>query len=158
MPSTFGAVHLAHDCIKRFVRPGDVCIDATAGRGRDTLFLCQLVGETGTVYAFDIQADAIASTRELLEQHGCNAQAHLFQTSHANMKQLVSGPVRCVVFNFGWLPGGDKHVPTHWETTRTAILAALNLLCEGGACMICAFPFITAKTMALKNEMLFWNT
>ena len=86
MPSTFGAVHLAHDCIKRFVRPGDVCIDATAGRGRDTLFLCQLVGETGTVYAFDIQADAIASTRELLEQHGCNAQAHLFQTSHANIQ------------------------------------------------------------------------
>lgn len=132
MPSTFGAVHLAHDCIKRFVRPGDVCIDATAGRGRDTLFLCQLVGETGTVYAFDIQADAIASTRELLEQHGCNAQAHLFQTSHANMKQLVSGPVRCVVFNFGWLPGGDHNICTRTQSSLSAIEQGLKLLEEGG--------------------------
>ena len=119
MPSTFGAVHLAHDCIKRFVRPGDVCIDATAGRGRDTLFLCQLVGETGTVYAFDIQADAIASTRELLEQH-------------ANMKQLVSGPVRCVVFNFGWLPGGDHNICTRTQSSLSAIEQGLELLEEGG--------------------------
>ena len=42
--------------------------------------------------------------------------------------------------DLGWLPGGDKHVTTHWETTRTAILAALNLLCEGGVCVICAYP------------------
>ena len=48
--------------------------------------------------------------------------------------------VQSVMFNLGWLPGGDKHVTTHWETTRTAILAALNLLCEGGVCVICAYP------------------
>ena len=98
MPSTFGAVHLAHDCIKRFVRPGDICIDATAGRGRD----------------------------------GCNAQARLFQTSHANMKQLVSGPVRCVVFNFGWLPGGDHNICTRTQSSLSAIEQGLELLEEGG--------------------------
>ena len=34
---------------------GDLAVDFTMGNGHDTLFLCSLVGETGKVYAFDIQ-------------------------------------------------------------------------------------------------------
>ena len=44
---------------KRFIlahlRPGDVAVDCTMGNGNDTAFLSESVGETGRVYAFDIQ-------------------------------------------------------------------------------------------------------
>ena len=50
---------MVHEFLKRHVRPGALCIDATAGRGRDTALLCRLAGETGRVLAFDIQREAV---------------------------------------------------------------------------------------------------
>ncbi|MBP3854978.1 MAG: hypothetical protein IK990_05105 [Ruminiclostridium sp.] len=44
MASTFGAVQLAHEFLEKQVSAGDICIDCTAGRGNDTVFLCELVG------------------------------------------------------------------------------------------------------------------
>ena len=41
---------------------GDICVDFTMGNGGDTLFLSKTVGETGKVYAFDIQEEALTST------------------------------------------------------------------------------------------------
>ena len=40
---------LAADYMTRAVREGDVVVDATMGNGKDTLFLCGLVGESGHV-------------------------------------------------------------------------------------------------------------
>ena len=68
---------LAHAFLQRYVCPGDTCIDATAGRGRDTAFLCRLTGETGRVLAFDIQEEAVRQTRALLEQEGLSAEVYL---------------------------------------------------------------------------------
>ena len=41
------ALGLSHQFMAAHVREGAVCIDATAGKGRDTLFLCRLVGDSG---------------------------------------------------------------------------------------------------------------
>ena len=57
---------VVHDVLRRQVREGDFCIDATAGKGRDTALLCRLTGENGRVLAFDVQEDAVRQTRELL--------------------------------------------------------------------------------------------
>ena len=59
---------IAHKIIAEHVQPGDLCIDATAGRGHDTAFLCELVGKEGKVLAFDIQQAAVDSTRALLAE------------------------------------------------------------------------------------------
>ena len=48
--------------------------------------------------------------------------------------------VAAVVFNLGWLPGGDHSVTTHWETTRQAVDSALKLLRPQGVLVICAYP------------------
>ena len=40
---------VVHDVLRRQVREGDFCIDATAGKGRDTALLCRLTGENGRV-------------------------------------------------------------------------------------------------------------
>ena len=122
---------IVHDFLRRQVRPGAFCIDATAGKGRDTALLCQLAGERGRVLAFDIQEDAVRQTRALLENEGLHAEVVL--DSHANMAQYA-GPdtVDCIVFNFGRLPGGDPHIFTTAETSIAAIDAGLALLRPGG--------------------------
>lgn len=122
---------LAHDFLRRHVKPGAVCIDATAGRGRDTALLCRLAGPAGRVLAFDIQADAVRQTRKLLEQEGLTAE--VIQDSHANMEQYAAPEtVDCIVFNFGRLPGGDPHIFTVAESSIAAIDAGIRLLKPGG--------------------------
>ena len=59
---------------------------------------------------------------------------------HEHMAEVVQGPVDAVMFNLGWLPGGDKRITTHWETTRQAVEAALTLLRPGGLLTVCAYP------------------
>ena len=61
---------MVHDFLTRTVKPGSVCVDATAGKGRDTALLCRLTGKAGRVLAFDIQEEAIRQTRALLEAEG----------------------------------------------------------------------------------------
>ena len=61
----YNTLAFAHDFIKRYVKPGNFCIDATAGRGRDTALLCSLVGTDGKVLAFDVQESAILQTNYL---------------------------------------------------------------------------------------------
>lgn len=35
-----------HRMIKEHIKEGDCCVDATAGNGNDTEFLCRLTGQT----------------------------------------------------------------------------------------------------------------
>ena len=133
-----GVLDIAHKFLREHVKPGDICIDATAGRGFDTKLLCELTGENGKVIAFDIQPDAIASTGKLLAENGLTAELHL--ESHANMaKYAEAGTVSCAVFNFGWLPGGDHAVFTHADSSIAALDAALSLLRVGGALCLCIY-------------------
>lgn len=125
------ALTLVHEVIKRHVGEGSVCIDATAGRGYDTAFLCELVGESGSVTAFDVQSEAIESTRALLRAKGLHAK--LVLSSHENMGDYASqASVDCIVFNLGYLPKGDHSVNTRFESTRRAIEEGLVLLKSGG--------------------------
>ena len=131
---------LARDILERAVCAGDAVIDATMGNGHDTACLCRAVGPSGRVYAFDIQEQAVSSTSSLLRQEGLLERARLFCCGHEQMDRHVPEKVRAVVFNLGWLPGGDHTVTTRWETTKEAIIKALDLLLTGGVLVICAYP------------------
>ena len=87
-----------------------------------------------------MQEPAVASARARLEAAGLLGRCELHCLGHQHLAEVVPGPVRAVVFNLGWLPGGDKSVTTHWETTHQAVTAALSLLEKGGVCTICAYP------------------
>lgn len=129
---------MVHEFLKRHVRPGALCIDATAGRGRDTALLCRLAGETGRVLAFDIQQEAVEQTEALLERDGLHAEVHL--DSHAHMERYAApGTVDCIVFNFGRLPGGDPRIFTRAESSVAAIEAGLRLLKPGGVMAIALY-------------------
>ena len=129
---------LVHTFLRQTIRPGAVCIDATAGKGRDTALLCRLAGETGTVLAFDIQEDAVTQTKALLAKEGLRAEVYL--ESHANMGRYArKESVDCVVFNFGRLPGGDPRIMTRAESSVAAIDAGLELLRPGGVMAIALY-------------------
>ena len=132
MASQFGAVQLAHAFLAENVKAGDICRDCTAGRGNDTAFLCGLVGKTGKVIAFDIQPSAVESTRELLEKRGfANGEVHL-ESHHRIDEYADEGTVAAIVFNFGWLPGGDHTINTKRDTSIEAIEKGLRLLKPDG--------------------------
>ncbi len=124
--------------IREHVKEGACCIDATAGNGHDTLLLSQLVGAGGKVLAFDIQKTALDNTQRLLEENGCKAQ--LILDSHANMKQYAEdNSVDCIVFNFGYLPGGDHNLATKADSSIRAIEAGLDLLKKKGIMTLCIY-------------------
>lgn len=130
---SFSALDIIKRVISENVREGDICIDATAGRGNDTLFMAQLVGESGHVTAFDIQQDAVDSTKKLLEENGVSHRADVLLKSHSEMDALFDeGSVSCITFNFGWLPKGDHSVSTKKETSIEAIGKGLRLLKKDG--------------------------
>ncbi len=127
-----GSVGLSHLLLRRAVRPGDAVVDATCGRGHDTLFLARLVGGKGTVWAFDIQEDALAAARELLDGEGCLTQVRLVNAGHERLTEYVREPVRGVVFNLGFLPGAGRDVITRPHTTLAALDQAAHTLLPGG--------------------------
>ena len=130
----------AAELVEPALREGARAVDATMGNGKDTLWLCSLVGETGRVYAFDVQPEAVGRTRALLEAEGVSGRATLFCRVHEHMAELVDGPVDAVMFNLGWLPGAEHGVTTRVETTLRAVDAALSLLAPEGLLTICVYP------------------
>ncbi len=134
------ARHWAREIIMEAVPEGGTAIDATMGNGHDTLWLCQRVGDAGRVYAFDVQPEALESTRARLEQAGVAGRAELILDGHQHMADHVSRPVDAILFNLGWLPGVAHAVTTRAETTLAAVNAALTLLKPGGAMTICVYP------------------
>ena len=131
-------IDLAHDWLKKYIKLGDVCIDATAGRGYDTSFLCECVGEEGKVIAFDIQEEALASTKALLDERGQKASIYL--DSHTNMQNYAPvGNVSGIIFNFGYLPGGDHQIATSKETSIQAIEKGLEMLKVKGVMALCIY-------------------
>ncbi|WCN36634.1 class I SAM-dependent methyltransferase [Aneurinibacillus uraniidurans] len=122
---------VAHHLLAGRVRPGDTVVDATAGNGYDTLFLAQLVGENGLVYAYDVQEQAVAATADRLATAGVEKQVRLYHASHTEIVHIKE-EVQAVVFNLGYLPGSDKTMITQAESTLTAIQAAREKLVRGG--------------------------
>lgn len=137
------AVRWAHLLMEDRVRPGDAVMDATAGNGHDTLFLAQLVGPEGRVWAFDVQEAAVLESRRRLAEAGI-ANATVVHAGHETMREHVPaewhGKLNAIMFNLGYLPGSDKSIITHTETTLQAISAALELLAPGGILTIAVYP------------------
>ncbi len=131
--NSFSALDIINRVMDEHVQEGDICIDATAGRGNDTLHLCRLVGAGGHVAAFDIQQEAVNSTKALLEKHGMSERADVRLQSHSEMDALFEEEsVSLIAFNFGWLPKGDHNIFTKKETSIAAIEKGLRLLKNGG--------------------------
>lgn len=115
-------------------------MDATCGNGNDTQLLCELVGDEGQVFAFDIQEQAVDVTKRRLEEIGLLERAQVLLDSHVHMREYVQDDsASCVVFNFGYLPGGDHSIATQKESSVMAIHEGLRLLKKGGIMSLCIY-------------------
>jgi Putative rRNA methylase len=137
-------VKLAHGLIKEKVKPGDIVIDATVGNGHDTVFLLDLVKPNGRVYGFDIQQTAIDSALTNLQDKPFIENLTLIRASHAEMCENIPptyhGKISAVMFNLGFLPGGDKEIITQAGSTLIAVDSARLLLSANGIITILAYP------------------
>lgn len=132
-------VELAHDILCKYVLPGDHALDCTAGKGRDTLFLAELVGKDGLVYAFDIQKSALRETEIALSSQGLAKQVSLIQDSHENLDAHVKTKVKAAIFNLGYLPGGRQNIITRSGSTLKALEKTLNVMQEQGVLLVIAY-------------------
>ena len=128
------AVKFVQDFLAARLAHPQLCVDATCGNGGDTAFLCNLTAPAGRVLAFDVQPEAIRSTRTRLEQAGVPAERYeLICGSHADLLQYVQpGTADAVMFNFGWLPGADHGVFSTAQSSIPALQAALQAVRPGG--------------------------
>lgn len=126
----------ARSLLQQAVAPGDIVVDATMGNGHDTLFLAGLVGETGRVYSFDVQEEAVLATLHQLTVHDMNDRATLFLRGHEHLMDEIPpihhGKITGAIFNLGYLPGGDKNIVTKPDTTIAAINQLIELLAPEG--------------------------
>lgn len=122
----------AQTLLKSSITEGDIAVDATAGNGHDTLFLAQLVGDDGFVYAFDVQKQAVDATLHRLLDNALEHRALVLKDGHENVAKYVNKPVAGAIFNLGYLPGSDHEVITRPNTTIQALESLLKLLKIGG--------------------------
>lgn len=114
------------------LQPADLAIDMTCGNGHDTLFLANLGAQ---VIGFDIQEAAIQATRALVPN------ATLFHCSHDKLEQTpLPCPPKLIVYNLGYLPGGDKAIVTKRSTTMASLQQAIRLIDAGGAISVMCYP------------------
>lgn len=143
----------SHHFAREILLPGDLAVDLTAGRGHDCLFLAECVdsNHTGCVLAFDIQAEAIASSLERLENNGITASCisrpqqiaapgtFLINASHERLPLFLPRPPKVILGNLGYLPGGDHSVTTRANSSLSMTKAALEELQPGGRLILVVY-------------------
>lgn len=124
-----------------------IAIDATAGRGSDTLSLCELAGNDGVVHAVDVQAAALAETRARYDVAcSTNVPMAVLRTHNASHDDLCAvtglrGGVAAVVYNLGWYPapGADRRIITRAESTLRSLHSATKIVSPEGIISIMAY-------------------
>jgi len=124
-----GIIQYAHSLLKQSVTLGDLAIDATCGNGHDTVLLSDLVGDEGKVMAFDVQDQAIETTKEKLSNLE-KENVSLIKDSHANLHSYLNDTdlINGAIFNLGYLPRSDKSIITKGDSTITALQTILKHL------------------------------
>ncbi|MBP1925403.1 16S rRNA C1402 N4-methylase RsmH [Sedimentibacter acidaminivorans] len=114
-------------------------VDATCGNGFDALFLSKVAGESGKVFAFDIQDQAIERTTTLLETNSNFKNYEIIKDSHELINKYMSEKIDAALFNLGYLPFSDKEVTTQPDVTVNALKNLLFLLKENGRVYITTY-------------------
>lgn len=152
----------AMEVVSHYVAEGDTVVDGTMGNGHDTAALARLVGPEGRVLAFDVQEQALRNTTELLKEEevrlglktgALQSRVQLICDSNANLRSYIDGSKpSAVVFNLGYLPGGDKSVTTTADETLRAVTEALDAMKPGG--LVAAVMYSGHEQGAAEKEAL----
>ncbi len=128
-------LEFSHDFLEEVLDNDSVALDATMGKGNDTVFLAK---QSRRVYAFDVQEEALEKTRQRLVIEGLT-NVDLILDGHENLDHYVREPLRAAIFNLGYLPSADKSIITKPHTTLQAIEKVLDRLEVGGRLAIMVY-------------------
>ncbi|MBS3810554.1 MAG: class I SAM-dependent methyltransferase [Halanaerobiales bacterium] len=125
-------VEFSHWIISNFLEQNKVLVDATCGRGKDTLFLSKHLDADGKIYAFDIQKEAIQITKDKFASLDKRIEIEFIQDDHQKIAEYVNKKADGIIYNLGFLPGSDKNIKTEKETTLNSLNEALDVLADKG--------------------------
>lgn len=130
---------LAHAYWQEHLRAEDTAIDATCGNGHDTAWLAGHLA-SGLTIGLDLQQCAIDKTASHLRS-GSVGRVALYRMCHADIDRIpLPSPPRLIVYNLGYLPGGDKTIVTQTATTLQSLEKAIHLLAPDGAISATCYP------------------
>lgn len=128
-------IEFTHQIWAKLLKRGDIAIDATCGNGLDSLFIAK---QGAVLYALDIQEEAIAKTKELLKEF---EDVTFVLGCHSSFPPTIEkGSCTLIVYNLGYLPGGNKEFTTMHTTTMQSLNAALELVKPNGLISITCYP------------------
>ncbi|MGM9961972.1 MAG: tRNA (mnm(5)s(2)U34)-methyltransferase [Holdemanella porci] len=142
-------VEISHDFLKPALHVQAVCIDATLGNGKDSLFF--LNQNVKKVIAFEIQKEAFEKNTIK------DIRFKPYLLGHEHMDQVIQGPVDAIVFNFGYCPGLNQDIYTMPNTSVLAIQKGLSFLRKKGRMALVLYPHKEGKREAEGIE-LFLNS
>lgn len=126
---------LAMAVTSRYIKEGDLLIDATCGNGNDTFAFSKMTGLSGHVLAIDIQEKAL-ETAQNTTCRDCNNIVYKlgnFRDVDTISQEIFPGiRPKAVIFNLGYLPGGDKSITTGSEDSLIAVKKAVQLIETNG--------------------------
>ena len=125
--------------IRTHVHDGSVVVDATCGNGFDTLYLSEIVGINGLVYAFDIDELAVNTTIDFLKENAKNNNYKIINDSHSNLKKYINFEIDACIFNLGYLPKNKHRFITQANSTLEALNSVLDLLAVNGKVYIASY-------------------
>ena len=137
-------IDLAHNFWEPLLEEGDGVIDATCGNGKDSLHLARVLEKKKdtALLCFDIQEKALENTKKLLQEKMPDffpsVEFHL--GSHEHLFLPKSQKLKLIVYNLGYLPGGDKSLTTVVRSTLASVQKALELLSPGGVISLTCYP------------------
>lgn len=140
MQTESNSIQIAHILLKEALQTAKIIVDATAGNGNDTLFIAQNAECTAKIFAFDIQQEALKQAKAKLLQVNLADRVQFILASHDEVNDYIHEPLDLVIFNLGYLPGGNHQVTTKSEITLKALKIMLDKLSVNGHIAVVVYP------------------
>lgn len=123
---------LVESLMKHKIPTSKICLDMTFGNGNDSYKMLS-INENIEVYGFDIQKDCIDNSRNF-------ENLKVINDSHLNFDKYINQKIDFVVFNLGYLPGGDKKITTDYDTVIKTLDKLFKVLSTDGQVVITFYP------------------
>jgi ribosomal protein L11 methylase PrmA len=132
--------NLAHLEWVKILKAGDTVIDATVGNGRDTLAIAKMLQGQGTIIGYDIQPQALENAKNLFEKELNQEHLRCITLKKQSHETFDEANVKLIVYNLGYLPGGDKNLTTKVESTLTSLKNACLAINQSGMISVTCYP------------------
>ena len=116
----------------KYLHKHAIVVDATVGNGHDALYILQNL-PIGTVYAFDIQKEAIDNAKIKCSKY---YNIEYILDSHSNIDKYITRNIDLAIYNLGYLPNSTSEISTSAFSTIISVEKTLLLLKQSGAIII----------------------